>query len=152
MATSQGLGGTFTVYVFLGDFDEDERRWDKELNLVLASGHLTGSSLLRRADASGPANVISGCANCQAQAEAGTKFADFVPLTIMLESFVASGRKEPSVHFTLPDDPPLALLSTEPEHVIPFLKRNLHWRVVKADGSHVARDDVPGFKVWISDM
>jgi hypothetical protein len=43
------------------------------------------------------------------------------------------------------------LRSLSPVDVVPFLKRNLHWRVLRSDGTPVAREDVPGLKVWISD-
>jgi tyrosinase len=56
------------------------------------------------------------------------------------------------VHFSHPHDPPLVLHSLDPADVVPFLQRNLHWRVRRGGGAQVARTDVPGLKVWITDQ
>lgn len=39
--------------------------------------------------------------------------------------------------------------SVERENVLPFLRRNLHWRVTLADGTEQARDEVPHLKVGV---
>jgi hypothetical protein len=65
-----------------------------------------------------------GCSNCQRQANSGSMYRDFVPLTKKLVDYVQSGEKQP------PYDDGMVLRSLEPSDVVPFLTRNLHWRVV----------------------
>jgi hypothetical protein len=50
-------------------------------------------------------------------------YKDFVPLTKMLLDYVRSGERQP------PGPDGMVLKSLHPEDVVPFLQRNLHWRV-----------------------
>jgi tyrosinase len=36
------------------------------------------------------------------------------------------------------------------ENVLPYLTKNLHWRVTLADGSEYPREDVPGLTVSVA--
>lgn len=64
------------------------------------------------------------CANCIKQRREGVIYEDAVPLNTSLLAYLASN--------TNPDGPPQelrALEDLEPEHVVPFLKQHLSWRI-----------------------
>jgi hypothetical protein len=111
------LDSSFSIYVFIGNFPEDSRLWDHEPHLVLASGILTSSR------PSGTEQET--CSNCARQAAAKCLYRDFVPMTKMLVDYVRSGEVQPPA----PTEG-LRLRSLEPEDVVPFLKKNMHWRIV----------------------
>jgi hypothetical protein len=71
------------------------------------------------------------CGRCREQALEGVINADFTPLTPMLVNYVLSGRKASDL---VPDNEAV-LQSLDQEHVIPFLKRHLHWRIVRVRGA-----------------
>ena len=71
------------------------------------------------------------------------RYGDWVPLTFKLASFIASGKEgAPNTGLTLK--------SMDPSEVVPFLMRNLHWRIVDKDGKQFAREDTPGLQVWVT--
>jgi hypothetical protein len=107
------FGSTFSVYVFVGDFDEDQRRWPVDRNLVLQSGVFVNSDLKK-------------CTNCQTQQAEQFLYGSAVPLTKILTDYIKSGERQPP----LPAPDGMVLKTLEPDDVISFLRRNLHWRVV----------------------
>lgn len=66
------------------------------------------------------------CENCKKQQEENILYGSVVPLTKTLTDYVKSAERQPP----LPAPDGLVLKSLEPEEVIPFLRRNLHWRVL----------------------
>lgn len=116
------LRGTFQIYVFIGDFPPEVNEWASEPHLVMSSGiFTTGVPLASEINES-----TDLCPNCVAQDARQQDYSDFVPLTKMLMDYFRSGERQP------PGAEGLVLRSLEPEDVVPFLKRNLHWRVVSA--------------------
>lgn len=119
-ALKHGLSQTFRVYMFLGDFNPDPRTWPTEHNVV---GRF---AVLGRGGA-------TPCAKCQHDAAEDLVVTGTVPLTSALLQDIVSGQ----------------LSSLDPEIVVPYLERNLHWRVTVFDGSEQPRDQVPGLKVAV---
>jgi tyrosinase len=106
------LDGSFIIAFFVGDFDPESvgTGWLHESNLA-------GSSAIF---ASSQARIESGnCENCEAQQSSGKKYYDTVGLTQALATYWKSGKEGYGLRVT----------SLEPDVVIPFLTRNLHWRV-----------------------
>lgn len=119
-AVKHGLNQTFTVYIFLGDFNSDPSTWPFEYNTV---GRFT--VLGRAAD--------TPCAKCTDDAANGLVITGTVPLTsALLQDLVAE-----------------KIASLDAEEVVPHLVKNLHWRIVGFDGTEVERVDVPGLKVSV---
>jgi tyrosinase len=110
------LNGTFFVHVFIGDFESDHGRWIHERNHVHVSCVWVRSLLEETGQ-------VTSCANCLNLANAGAIYADWVPLTMKLIEYIASGEEHPA-------GSGLVLNSMDPVDVIPFLTRNLHWRIV----------------------
>lgn len=77
----------------------------------------------------------TGCANCQAQRAAGVLETGQVILTDHLAQRVAAGAD--------------GLASLDVADVVPYLKRNLHWRVT-ARGQPVALEELPALKVGVA--
>jgi tyrosinase len=119
-AVKHGLNQTFTVYVFLGDFNSDPHAWPFEYNTV---GRFT--VLGRAAD--------TPCGKCADDAADGLVITGTVPLTsALLQDIVAE-----------------KIGSLDGGEVIPHLEKNLHWRIAGFDGSEIQRVDVPGLKVSV---
>ncbi len=96
------LGGTFTVQVFLGEFDrENPLAWISDPNKV-GSFNVLGDS------------QDTGCQKCRDDRESGLKVTGQVPLTLALAERYLAG----------------LLPNLKPEGVIPYLQKNLHWRVI----------------------
>jgi len=100
------------IYFFLGDFNPDPKQWLLDPHLAGHSGIF--ASTRERIDG-------GGCGNCKAQEEAGLKYADTVPLTAALLHFYESAEEVYGLKVT----------SMAPESVVPFLTRNMHWRILK---------------------
>ncbi|KAF2749527.1 Di-copper centre-containing protein [Sporormia fimetaria CBS 119925] len=115
------LGQTFRVFVFLGDFDPEPAKWPTEPNVV---GRFT---VLGRAG-------DTPCDKCRTDQEEELVVSGSVPITKALLQDIVD--KE-------------ALNSLNPEDVVPYLTRHLHWRVTLFDGSEQPRSEVPGLKVGI---
>jgi tyrosinase len=115
-AEKHALGGPYGVHVFLGDFNEDERTWPFEHNLVGTS------SIFCRA-------AGTDCGKCKDDREAGLMVTGIVPLTFALIEDVREG----------------LLRSLNAEDVVPYLTRNLHWRVTLVRFSHCKRQRVSCF-------
>lgn len=99
------------IYFFLGDFSPELENW-------IIEPHLAGSSGIF---ASSRAAIESGaCANCAKQESSGLKYMDTVPLTPALLTYWNSQEE----HYGC------RVEDLSPDYVLPFLTRNLHWRVV----------------------
>ena len=70
----------------------------------------------------------SGCANCDRQREQGMVYTDVVPITPALVNYLKAAT-EPDSTGTLPAADIRTLRDLEPEHVVPFLKEHLNWRI-----------------------
>jgi tyrosinase len=104
--------GSFQIFIFIGDFCQDPDEWSKDpylagIDIIFASDPMSG-----------------GCGNCERQAESSLLVTDVVPLTAHLIKWIKSGKKIPQ-H----DPKALACKSLEANDVMPFLYKNMHWRV-----------------------
>ena len=135
------------IYFFLGDFNPEPSTWLLDPHLAAHSGIFASSR--QRIDS-------GGCGNCKAQQLEGRKYADTVALTPALLHF----------HQTAEEIYGLKVDDLSPEVVVPFLTRNLHWRVIKVSeadqrtgmmnsnawqcsGGHVPREEIPSLKVGV---
>lgn len=121
-AQKHGLSQTFRVIVFLRDFSPEPADWagNTEFNTV---GRVT--ILGRSAD--------TPCGRCREDHEDELVVAGAVPLTSALLQDIAAGE----------------LRSLEVADVVPYLKRNLHWRVKLWTGDAIPVGEVPGLKVSV---
>lgn len=113
---------------FLGDFapNAEGPRWLLEPNLAGISA-IFASPLAR---------VEGGnCDNCAAQKASGMKYYDTVGLTQALVQYWKTGEQFYG----------LGVGSLEPDDVVPFLTRNLHWRIVD-----VSRHDTHMLRRWLT--
>ncbi|KAI1611775.1 hypothetical protein EDD36DRAFT_496654 [Exophiala viscosa] len=112
------LNGSFQIYFFLGDFSDDPRTWPHERHLVGIDGIFANRH-------------IEHCENCKRQDSLGLEDSDTIALTTNLVAYW----KNEEVHCDM------RLRSLEPNDVLPFLKYNLHWRVLDSYGrQHDARN------------
>ncbi len=116
-----GLGQTFRVLVFLGPINPDPATWDLEYNCV---GRVT---VLGRS----PRNK---CGKCTTDAADGLQVTGTVPLTSALLQDIAAGK----------------LHSLDPATVVPYLAKNLEWRVTLFNGDETPAAGVPGLKVGVT--
>ncbi|KAF2839440.1 Di-copper centre-containing protein [Patellaria atrata CBS 101060] len=169
------LGTSFTVYVFLGDFPTSSSEWSKAPNLVMPlfqivrfnpaafeatpdSGPATQSGAISPEDGTLKKLVPkvekekhSTCGNCARQQEDRRMLADTAPLTQSLLKYIRLGEAVPDADDIEQGDlPGVAVRSLESDDVVPFLKRNLHWRVVRSDGEEIPRDQLEEFKVFVT--
>ncbi|KAI9662511.1 MAG: hypothetical protein M1821_008678 [Bathelium mastoideum] len=113
-AQKNGLGDSFSVYIFIGPFEDDVSSQSRlEPGLVGTQGFFANPGPM-----SSNFPLISS----------GT-----VPLTTTLANKVASGE----------------LQGLGLSEVSAYLKRNLRWRIMKADGCVVSTDEVPGLQICV---
>ncbi|KAK0651104.1 hypothetical protein B0T16DRAFT_403180 [Cercophora newfieldiana] len=120
-ATKHVLGKPYQVIVFDGPFNPDPARWTSEYNKVD-----TVAVLGQGGD--------TACAKCREDQAHDTAVAGVVSLTSALIQDYMEGE----------------LASLKPEHVVPFLRTNLHWRVLVDGETDVPREEVPGLVVCVS--
>lgn len=82
-----------------------------------------------------------GCANCNQQRERGMLYADVIPITPALINYLEAATGGDGTG-TLPADDMRTLRNLEPEHVVPFLKRNLRWRILDSASNLKTEQDV----------
>lgn len=123
------LNGSFTVFFFVGAFDENP-----------ATYHLTPTLAGKAHFFIAPSEA---CENCFALGEAGAKVGQSTNITPILCDYIDQGQ----------------LASLEPDDVAPFLTENLKWRVIKSpevaggrvrgvdEGVPVPTDRISGFKI-----
>ncbi|KAH0609895.1 uncharacterized protein H6S33_012441 [Morchella sextelata] len=119
------LGGSFNVHVFMGDFNTDPVARMLDRNLVGTFNVFANDS------------DNTGCGKCKQNAEEGLIVTASIPLTGALLD-------------RIPDNSIPELQSLEPDIVVPFLNKKLHWRVNRLDGTAVHREEVPSLKVAIA--
>ena len=77
----------------------------------------------------------ASCGNCAEQEQRGAYMADAAPLTQNLLRYIRHGQavpwRDPEQSLPAGELEPVVLRSLEREDVVPFLQRNLHWRVVR---------------------
>lgn len=158
-ALKHGLGQTFRVYVFLGDFNHDPTTWATEYNVVgrftaLGRGHNhtqyaphSHSEAPDRADPSSHSHIPprpepsppspppdrKKCHKCKVDADEDLHIAGSVPLTTALLQDIVEGK----------------LHSLDKDDVEPYLHKNMHWRVTLIDGTEIPRENVPALKVGV---
>jgi tyrosinase len=157
------LNTSFTVFVFIGDFPTDHSLWPTAVNLVLPAHAFVSHNAARVAPYSGQGDNPNReppqtdgsnepprpppCANCERQRVEGRMSRDWVPLTHFLMHYILTGRRA-SAQGSREET---TLQSLDQAAVIPFLKRHLHWRVLRSDNVEIHPNDVPGFQVWVHD-
>jgi tyrosinase len=104
------LGGTFQVHVFIGDFSADPDNW-------LFDEANVGTFSVLGTDQYTESGGRTGCDKCTTDKDRKLIVTGVVHLTEALMSAVAEG----------------LLASMEPEHVEPYLKEKLHWRVIQVN-------------------
>jgi tyrosinase len=101
-ASRLALNGTFTIYYFIGPFDNaNESSWNLTPTLAGTSHNF--------------AAPVEQCDNCGRQDQQGLLVTDTTPITPMLMDYVLKGNLE----------------DLTPEKVEPFLVKNLRWRILK---------------------
>ncbi|KJX99848.1 hypothetical protein TI39_contig350g00006 [Zymoseptoria brevis] len=137
------LQGAFVIYVFIGDFSSSPASWPSDPHLVMTAGIFTsGVPQATNPETDGDVDI---CPNCAVQTATQQDYNDFVPLTKMLMDYVRSQERQPARE----EDGGLVLRSLQAEDVVPFLKRNLHWRVMGTQGP-VEREDTSGLRVNVT--
>ncbi|KAK0671041.1 hypothetical protein QBC41DRAFT_335569 [Cercophora samala] len=128
-AQKHGLHGAFRVIVFLGAIDEsDPDSWQTEFNAV---GRV---SVLGRST-QGPATTK--CAKCVTDAADELMISGTVPLTSALLQDIVNENT--------------GLQSLQPEEVVPYLKKELKWKVTMFEtGEEKNCAEVPGLKVSVT--
>ncbi|MCJ1404979.1 hypothetical protein MMC11_008205 [Xylographa trunciseda] len=120
------LSGSFDVLFFIGDFATNAGKWFSDRNLVGSAFNFANSN-------------AESCPNCRVQASRSLLLVDAIHLTHALLNYVTSGQLVNS----------LRLESLEPEAVVPFLTRNLHWRILDGFGQERQREEIAGLKVLV---
>ncbi|KIM27071.1 hypothetical protein M408DRAFT_173274 [Serendipita vermifera MAFF 305830] len=112
---------TFYVYIFLGDFNPDSTKWAQEPNLV--GTHVIFAN-----------NILStGCERCHTAAREGKLVTGTIPLTGALGDRLGKEK----------------LASLEPEEIVPYLQKELHWRIQTSE-KEIERAELPSLKVSVA--
>ena len=120
------LSGPFDILFFIGDFAPTARKWFRDKNMI--------GTVFNWANAD-----VEACPNCRVQAGGGLTIAGGVQLTHSLLDLIKSGKLVNGSR----------LESLEPEVVVPFLTRNLHWRILDSFGQERQREEIAGLKVQV---
>ena len=120
-AIKHALEQTYRVMIFLGDFNPNPHTWTFERNLI---GTMTA---LDR-------TPTTKCSKCQADHIRNVVITGQVSLTQALLQDIVDGK----------------LASLHSSDVEPYLVKNLHWRVLKNDGTEEPRAQAPGLKVNVA--
>lgn len=117
--------GSFNIHLFIGEVDDDQTdRFLTKKNEVGFTGIFASSS-------------DAPCANCVKQREEGFIYEDAIPITHSLYAYLKSNNAPEA------EGPKLELRTLEsfkPEHVVPFLKKNLQWRVTDTASQLIGED------------
>lgn len=115
------LGGTFSVHIFLGEFERDDASAWRTTENKVGSFNVLGDG------------QNTGCDKCKSDRERQLVVTGQVPLTLALAERYLAGD----------------LANLKPESVIPYLQTHLHWRITFSDGSEVPRGEVPSLTVSV---
>lgn len=113
MFTSRfAFNGSFNIHLFIGPINDDQpERFITKKNEVGFSSIFASS-------------IDAPCANCIQQREDGMLYEDAIPITTALLAYLQSNTGSSGPNPTL-----RTLESFRPEHVVPFLKANIGWRL-----------------------
>lgn len=115
------LGGNYVVHVFLGDPDDST-----PILYVTNQSHVGAFATFGQ-------DEDTACQNCQDGRAAGLQITGQIPLTIALVERYMAGLVD----------------SLTPEHVIPYLRENLHWRVTMPGGQPRSREELENLLVSV---
>jgi tyrosinase len=118
------LGQAYKVNIFLGEFDSDTTTWHTQDALV-------GTIAVFGKDTTAGSDNETGCGKCKTDATKQVVVTGTVPLTAQIISEFRKGNCP----------------SLDKANVIPWLTKNLHWRISLADGTERPATDVPGLVV-----
>ncbi|KAG8825286.1 hypothetical protein FRC17_008757 [Serendipita sp. 399] len=113
---------TFSVHIFLGDFSIYALEWSHDPNLV--GTHVIFANELG----------VTGCERCRNDAERHLPVTGMIPLTGALGDRLGKDK----------------LRSLTPELVVPYLRRELHWRIQQNNGTVIERSEIPSLKVSVA--
>lgn len=125
-ASKHGLGESYRVHIFLGDFTPELKTWHTQDALV-------GTFIAFGKNTTAGDEGETGCGKCKKDAKRDVYITGTIPLTAQILGEVKKGNCP----------------SMEKENVLPYLTKNLHWRVTLADGSEYPREDVPGLTISV---
>lgn len=136
------LHQTYRVRIFLGDFNSDPTTW--VYSTFIFPPRVTSRVKLTKTQATEQATVgtfssfgkdpqTTGCGKCVKDEARSLMISGTIPLTPILLKLYKYGD----------------LGSLETENVIPYLIRNLHWRVTLQDGSEIDRSEVQSLKISV---
>ncbi|KAE8445423.1 hypothetical protein EG329_013436 [Mollisiaceae sp. DMI_Dod_QoI] len=125
--SKHGLGESFRVHIFLGDFTPQLETWHTQ-------GALVGTFMAFGKNTTPGDEDETGCGKCKKDATRDVYITGTVPLTAQIISEVNKGNCP----------------SMDKDNVLPYLTKNLHWRVTLADGTEYPREDVPGLTITVA--
>ena len=112
LSTRFAFDGSFNIHLFIGYIKNEQPELYITKNLEVGFTGVFASA------------YSSPCANCHIQRQEGLIYEDAIPISPYLFDYLTSN--------TATDGPEQALRTLEsfrPEHVVPFLKANIGWRV-----------------------
>lgn len=113
---------SFFVYIFLGDFTPDPKKWGEDPNLV--GTHVVFANNME----------FTGCENCRDAAEAHKLVTGTIPLTGALGDRLGKDK----------------VGALEPSQIVPYLKKELHWRIQRHDETVIERAEMPSLKISVA--
>ncbi|KUJ14577.1 tyrosinase precursor [Mollisia scopiformis] len=125
--SKHGLGESYRVHIFLGEFTPDLKSWHTQDALV-------GTFMAFGKNTTPGDEAETGCGKCKKDAKRDVYITGTVPLTAQIFSEVQKGNCP----------------SMDKENVLAYLTKNLHWRVTLADGSEYPRENVPGLTITVA--
>ena len=118
------FGGPFTIHLFIGKPDDShpegfiDRENEVGLSFIFASP------------------PESSCQNCANQTAEGLLFEDAIPITHALYYYLQEGNTRPVDQWPRPE---MRTLETfQPEHVVPYLQKNLSWRIIDSENNIIS--------------
>ena len=108
--------GPFSVHLFIGKPDDTRPETFVEQESEIGLSFIFASE------------TDSPCVSCKKQADEGLEYEDAVPITHALYYYLREGNVRPEDSWPAADM--RTLESFQPEHVAPFLKKYLRWRVI----------------------
>ncbi|KAG8819755.1 hypothetical protein FRC17_010343 [Serendipita sp. 399] len=124
---------TFSVHVFLGDFSIYALQWAHDPHLV-GTHVIFANDLSHMIEYSSFLTGVTGCERCHNDAERQQPVTGMIPLTGALGDRLGKDK----------------LGSLTPELVVPYLQKELHWRVQNNNGTVVERSEIPSLKVSVA--
>ncbi|PVF98760.1 Di-copper centre-containing protein [Serendipita vermifera] len=121
-ASKYASKSSFSVFIFLGNFNSDPSEWSVDPNLV--GRHAVFANNVE----------TTGCERCQTSAAEGGVVTGTVPLTAALAQRLGQNKID----------------NLTPEEVTPYLQKELHWRIQLVNGTVIERADMPSLQVSVS--